>query len=388
MKKSVLFLLIVLAYVCLFPACNSEKTSSTSTSLNEIDAVLNELVQENEIPGLCFSIIRADGSQESYAAGFSDVEHHKPLTTDHVLFSGSIGKTYAVAVLMQLVDEGRIHLSDRIIDHFPEVPWLKRLPNMNEITVAMCLQHTTGLPRYAMQPEVWEILRDNPDKVWSYKDRLAIIFDDAPLHEAGKGWAYSDTNYILLGMLIEKVTGNGVYDEMKSRVLEPQGLTRTYPSLTRDMPNLPIGYSRLPDKFCMPEKTVTNGRYVFNPQMEWTGGGFASTTSDLARWAKIYYEGKLFSANMLKRITTPNSQGINIQENESYGMGSFIYETPHGKCFAHTGFFPGFMSVFAYYPDRKVAVALQINCDYAKKNMSLIGYLNRILPVALGGDRG
>jgi len=136
--------------------------------------------------------------------------------------------------------------------------------------------------------------------------------------------------------------------------------------------------------FRMPEIVVVDGKYAFNPQMEWTGGGMASTTPDLARWAKIYYEGQLFSDSLLNKITTPNSNAKMLDDSLAYGMGSFIYKTKFGKALGHTGFVPGFVSIFAYYPDKKIAVALQINCDYAADKLKLIDYLDKILVAIFG----
>jgi D-alanyl-D-alanine carboxypeptidase len=105
----------------------------------------------------------------------------------------------------------------------------------------------------------------------------------------------------------------------------------------------------------------------------------ASTASDLARWASIYYRGEHFSDSLLQKIITPNSQGKNLGPNQAYGMGSFVFNTPHGMAYGHTGFVPGFNSIFVYYPDLDIAAALQVNCDYASQNISLIDYVNRLI---------
>ena len=374
MKTSFIFSLFIFL---MFLSCQSPQDVTDK----KITQCINQLVEENQIPGLNLSIIQKDGKQFNYSSGFADVEKRTGLNEEHVLFSGSIGKTYAVAILMQLVDEGKVNLNNHLVDYFPELDWLELLPNSKDITIKMLLQHTSGLPRYVLKPEVWDSLKANPDKVWNYKERMSFVFNDKPVHEAGKGWAYSDTNYILIGMLIEKVTGSDYYDEVWARLLVPEKLNDTHPAIVRNIKNLPIGYSRLPEMFKMPEKVVVDGKYVFNPQLEWTGGGMASTTSDLARWAKIYYEGQLFSDSLLRQVITPNENGIEIGENLSYGMGSFIFYTPNGKVYGHTGFVAGFVSIFAYYPDKEMAMALQTNCDYAKEKMSLIQYLDRIVEV-------
>ncbi|MEZ4999957.1 MAG: serine hydrolase [Bacteroidales bacterium] len=153
----------------------------------------------------------------------------------------------------------------------------------------------------------------------------------------------------------------------------------TYPAVSRQIRNLPAGYSNLPAMFHMAEKVVNEGIYAFNPQMEWTGGGIASTTSDLARWAKVYYGGSLVSDTLFNLIITPNSQAPLEEGGEGYGLGSFIYDTRHGIAYGHTGFVPGFNSIFAYFPGSGIAIALQSNCDYAAGNTGLMEYLCLIL---------
>lgn len=346
---------------------------ATNNLRNQI--ILDELVKMNHIPGLNFSIICENGNQYNYSSGYADTLNKVKLTPEHVLFSGSVGKTYAVAVLMQLVDEGKVDLAKPILDYLPNHEWLLNIPNIELITIEMLLTHTSGLPRYINDPNVWKSVLENPEKVWSYKDRLSYAFNMEPIHKPGKGWGYSDTNYLLIGMLIEEITGSEYYDEVTERILKPGKLNNTYPSLTREMPNLPIGYCTLGEPFNLPGETVVDGIYIFNPQMEWTGGGFASTTPDLARWAKLYFEGQFFSEKMLQKIVTPTEHGSNIDQGLSCGMGSFIYTTDLGIAYGHTGLFPGFNTIFAYFPEQKIAVAMQTNCDYARKDMSLMDYV-------------
>lgn len=333
----------------------------------------------HKLPGLNLSIIHKNNEEAHYTTGYSDLEEQIPLETNDVFFSGSIGKTYAVALLMQLVDKGKVDLNRRVKDYFPTTVWLDKLPNMATITVANLLEHSSGLPRWIMSMEVWQKLHESPNKVWSYKDRFAYIFDTEAIHPSGKGWAYSDTNYLLIGMLIEKVSGKGYYDLVRSELLSPFNLKQTYPSESRIIPNLSMAYSKLPEAFKIPNKVINEGKYVFNPQVEWSGGGMASTTSDLAKWAKIYYEGQVFSKVLLNQITTINANGTKVHNGHSYGMGSFIYHTKNGEIYGHSGFMPGYNSIFAYYPKQEIAVALQCNCDYAASSMDLVNSLELLM---------
>ena len=373
-----------LIFLILFTFLVGCKTSSPTISKNINPAVqtkLEQLVQSNNLTGLSFSIIYPNQKQENYVSGFSNVEEKIPLNTNHVFFSGSIGKTYAAALLFQLIDDKKVDLSQKYKTYFPNLEWLSKVPNINDFTVGMLLEHTSGLPRYVLGNEIWEALHNDPDKVWTYKERMSYIFEKAPVHEAGKGWAYSDTNYILIGMLVEKILEAYYYDIVKSKILKPKKLKNTHPLDKRTIPNLAIGYSQLPASFQIPNKTVTNGKYVFNPQLEWTGGGMSSTAGDLAHWAKIYFEGELFSKALLEKMTTINPNGNKVMGENSYGMGSFIYSLKSGKAYGHTGFMPGYNSIFAYLPEKKIAIALQSNCDYAGQKMKLTGYLEELIPL-------
>ena len=371
-------LVFILPIFFLFSCINLNKETQSTKKDKRIQKTIDQLVIENEIPGLNFSMIEKDGTIKNFSAGYADKETKELLTVENTMFSGSIGKTYAVAVLMQLVEEGKVELNKKYIDYFPEVEWLNLLPNIQDITTEMLLQHISGLPRYVLNPGVWDTVRNNPDKVWSYKDRLSFIFNEDAVHEAGKGWAYSDTNYLLIGMLIEKMTHSDYYQEVISRLLKPLNLNQTYPAVKRNFEGLSMGYST-DEMFGLNGKVVENGQFIFNPQMEWTGGGMVSTTSDLARWAKIYYEANVFSKESLNKIITPTINGTEIDENLSYGMGSFLYNTKLGIAYGHTGTMPGFNSIFAYFPNQQIAIALQVNCDYAAKRMTLIQYVERIL---------
>ena len=380
MKK--IFLLIY--SILLLVSCGQSGPGEIQPQRREVQACLDSLVIVNEIPGANFTVVLPDGRIENYSSGYEDIEENIPLRPDRVMFSGSVGKTYAVALLMQLVDQGKVSLHDRFYDYFPDIEWLNRLPNINEISVEMLLKHTSGLPRWVMGPDVWKEISENPDKIWSYSDRLSYVFDMNPVHPAGKGWGYSDTNYLLLGMLIEKLTGEDYYDLVRQNILEPLELKNTYPSLKRNITDLSQGYSRLPALFLSPEKVVSDGKYYFNPQMEWTGGGMASTTEDLARWAGLYYSNTLFSDSLSAKIMAEPAESIQMSPVAWYSLGAFIYKTKSGLAYGHTGFVPGFNAIFAYYPDSDLAVAMQFNSDFAGNRLPHILYLDQLVSFYTG----
>ena len=131
MFKTILTAIII---SIIFTSCEDVKQKSSSGP-DKVSETLDKLITENNIPGINFSVIYNNGEQENFSGGFADVEKKALMKPDHLMFSGSVGKTYCVAVIMQLYDEGRINLKDRIIDYFPDSTWLNRVPNMKEITI-------------------------------------------------------------------------------------------------------------------------------------------------------------------------------------------------------------------------------------------------------------
>lgn len=342
-----------------------------------IQATLDSLVHVTNIPGINFSYIADENKPRNYSSGYEHISMQARLSPSHVMFSGSVGKTYVAAIIFQLVDEGRIRLEDKILSHLPDEAWLLEIPSIKDITVRMLISHTSGLPRWIMKLDVWEQLNKEPDKIWSYHDRLSFILNEESVHRAGHQWAYSDTNYLLLGYLIESILNEDYYEVLDKRILSPYKLIHTHPSLQRKMEKLAFAYSDMPEPFLIPNEVVNpDGVYVFNPQVEWTGGGLASTTADLAKWAKIYYTSDVISEHQRANMIEIQNTGRAVYEEvHSYGMGTFVYKTKFGVAYGHSGFMPGYNTIMAYFPGLKLSCAIQINCDYASRALKLTEYL-------------
>jgi D-alanyl-D-alanine carboxypeptidase len=191
------------------------------------------------------------------------------------------------------------------------------------------------------------------------------LFDEKPPFEAGKGWDYSDTNYIVLGMIIERVTGKNFYDEANRRVIKPLKLKDTIPQEGPVMKGVVQGYAGAGNPFGGKDAMIENGKFVINPQLEWTGGGYASTSHDLARWAKMMYEGKAYDASLLPQVLDGVAAPM-LGKETKYGLGVIIRKTQAGTSYGHSGFFPGYFTDIMYFPDRKIAIAVQVNTSVGK----------------------
>ncbi|MCP4728115.1 MAG: beta-lactamase family protein, partial [bacterium] len=298
-----LFILFVLLSTLVFTNCTGQQHNELRSV---VQAKLDEICQRSGFPGATFGIVLEDNAELVFATGLSDVESNTPMKIKDRLFTGSQGKTFVSAVLLQLMDENELSLDDMISKYLGNEEWYNRLPNHAEITIKMLMNHTGGIPRYVMKKEFVDLLNADPEKVWKPVELLEFVFDEPPVHEPGNGWSYSDTDYIILGMIIEKICGDTFYNELNKRILNPFKLEDTIPSDRSVLPGLIPGYTgdKVPP-FLLPEKVLQDGKMVISPQFEWCGGGLITTSRDLAKWAKLLYEGNVFSQNSLDNLLKP-----------------------------------------------------------------------------------
>ena len=326
---------------------------------------LSELHQGATFPGAILGFVLPDGRSGSVSVGLADVEQKTALKPSDRMLAGSIGKTYVSAVMLQLVEEGKVNLDTRIERWFRGDSWFPRVPNAKDITLRMLMNHSSGIPEHVLNKDFIAEMRKDPDRIWKPEELLTYILDAKPLFPAGKGWSYADTNYILVGMIYERITRKTVYGEVQRRILTPLKLERTIPSDRRVLTDVITGYSMPNSPFGFEGRVIVDGKFIINPQMEWTGGGFASTAEDLARWAKLLYEGKVLRdetlAQMLEGVAANEGRGSGA--GNKYGLAVQIRPSEFGVSYGHGGWFPGYISEMEYFPQHKVAVAVQFNTD-------------------------
>jgi D-alanyl-D-alanine carboxypeptidase len=245
------------------------------------------------------------------------------------------------------------------------------------------MNHTSGLVRYELNPKFTADLTANPDKVWTPEDRLAYLFDTAGPFAPGEGWDYSDTNYIVLGMIVERAGGASYYDQLRKRILQPLGLDGTIPVESRTVPGLVQGYAGPNNPFGGSEWMIKDGRFAINPQFEWTGGGLATTGEDLARWAKALYEGRVVDASLMDDLL--DGVTARLGPETKYGLGVIVRPTALGITYGHSGFMPGYQTDVMYFPKLKTAIAVQINSSArGSTNRALRSFLTEFAEIVAG----
>lgn len=358
--RSRLWIFALLLLVSSIPCLGqSALAHSRNTLQQKLQHKLNEFHAAGKFPGATAGFALPDGKSFALAVGSSSIEPKVTMTPGHLLLQGSVGKTYVAAVALQLVHEKKLGLDDKIEKYLGKEKWFSRLPNSSEITVRMLMNHTSGLVRYEFKEQFTKDLTATGDRVWKPEELISYILDTKPPFAAGQGWDYSDTNYIVLGMIIEKITDNTYYRELSRRILRPFKLTQTVPTDRPTIPGLSQGYAGKDNPFGGSDAMLSEGKMIINPQFEWTGGGIASTASDLARWASLLYAGKIFERSLLNMML----EGVpaRLGPEAKYGLGVIIRPTPLGVSYGHSGFFPGYIAEVMYFPELKTAVAVQVN---------------------------
>jgi D-alanyl-D-alanine carboxypeptidase len=359
MRKPILLLIVCLLFTTAFgqqPVVDTD----TNALKQQLQIKLDEWHKAGKFPGATLGVALANGESFSLAVGYSDAPAKRRMKPTDRMLAGSVGKTFAAATALQLVKEGKINLDEKIEKYLGGEPWFSRLPNAKDITVRQLMNHTSGLVRYEFKDKFTRDLTANPEKRWQPAELLAYLFDEKAPFAAGQGWDYSDTNYIVLGMIIEKVTGKKFYDEANRRLIKPLKLTNTIPQDGMRLAGVVQGYAGPNNPFGGKDEMIQAGKFIINPQFEWTGGGYASTAGDLARWAKMIYEGRAYSTDLLPQVLDGVAAPM-LGKETRYGLGVIIRKTAAGTSYGHSGFFPGYMTDMMYFPEQKIAVAVQVN---------------------------
>lgn len=356
-----LFLCVVAAFIAL------AGQASADTPQDRMQVLLDDFRNEYGFPGVTASVALPDGRVLSAASGLSDREAGTAMTPESRMLAASIGKTFVAMTVLSLEDDGVLFRSDLVSEFLGNREWFTRVPNHETMTVGDLLRHGAGLPDHvhleAFQAEMASRMSSGAAAI-TPEEAIAFVLDDEALFAPGAGWAYTDTGYLLLGLMLEEASDRAYYDLVSERFLAPLGLGATAPSNTMTIPGLAVGYVAEDNPFGLPARTIdASGNLVWDPAMEWTGGGLVSTARDLATWGHALFNGNAMETAYLERLldgipVSPDAPGI------QYGAGVAIYfNTPRGRVYGHGGWVPGYVSSLRHYTDQGVTVAFQINTD-------------------------
>lgn len=349
MKKSQLsFISVLLLTVFSLISCKKEAIDdSNQVFIDQMKAVTDSIIQNTKVPGIVALVV--DHEREIdwlYTAGYSDIPNKLPMDGSYTFRIGSNTKTMTGTVLLQLIGEGKLALSDKLSKFYPEYP------KADSITIAMLLNMTSGISNYT-DNETWQYeLFTNPTKVWTPQESVDIGFSDDFYFSPGSGWFYSNTNTIILGMLIENLTGNSLKSEIENRIVKPLELKNTgFLTSGLQLPGL-HGRGYYAGEYAEGEDYTEH----FDISWGWAAGSAYSTPRELQKYVEALVKGSLLSDSLQQRR-------INEMVDLAPGIGYGYQMLRRGSFYGHNGALPGFTSSMYHSNEKNCTVIIYFNCQ-------------------------
>lgn len=358
-----------------------------------IDATVDGVLQETTTPGAV--VLLRQGDRE-YVRAFGTREYGggDAVTVDDHFRIGSNTKTMTGTVILQLVDEGELDLDDPVADHLPDVP------NGENITIAQLLNMRSGLHNYSELVSFNRLLDEEPDRVFRPDELVAIGFAEEPYFAPGEGWHYSNTNTVLLGMMIEEITGNPAEDEFRTRIFEPLGLDNTLlPALddasipephprgylwgTNESTALDPALSDDEQAAALAGEIEPNDVTESNPSWGWTAGAAISTAADLATYVEALIGGGLLSPE-LQQERLDSLRPIDDDDPQAAQYGLALAQL--GPLLGHDGSLPGFQSVMGHDPETGLTMIVLTNLQAAPDRQQTANLIAQTLIPLLYAD--
>ncbi len=311
-----------------------------------VDALIRAAMERRHVPGLAVAVVRDGKVVLSRGYGLASVELAVPATPATVFELASVSKQFTASAVMLLVEDGKLGLGDKVVDRLPGLPaaW-------KEVRIRHLLEHTSGIADYLGSPGL--SLRDDHDA-----PALIGLVAPRPLgFEPGSAWEYSNTNYLLLGLIVERASGQQLGQFLEARIFRPAGMLATRANDPfAIIPNRATGYDREGGKLRV--------REFISPSLSATGdGAVGSTVLDLARWVIALEAGTILKPDLVRRMWTPAR--LRDGKAAGYGFGWLIGQDGRHRLIEHAGAFPGFNSDLAIYPDDRLATVVLANTSTA-----------------------
>lgn len=315
----------------------------TSARSDEIDDYIAERMKDAKIPGLSVAVVKDGEVLLAKGYGLADVELEARATAATVYEIGSITKQFTATAVMMLVEEGKLGLDDPITKYLDDLPeaW-------GGVTVRHLLNHTSGIKSYTSVGDFQKLARTDykPDEI------LAMVRDVKVEFAPGEKWAYNNTGYYLLGLIIEKAGGKDYDDFLEERIFKPLGMERTRPNNPRMIiKGRASGYGQV--------LGILGNRDPITPSSSFSAGCLVSTVGDMAKWDRALREGKLLTSSSFEQMYAPTK--LNDGETHPYGFGWAVGSYRGHKVLSHGGGTAGFTTTIQRFVDDGVTVIVLTN---------------------------
>jgi CubicO group peptidase (beta-lactamase class C family) len=316
----------------------SEATPTAAPNLPRMEQIIQSFVAKKQFMGAVL-VARGNDILLDKGYGFADVEWDVPDSPKTKFRLGSITKQFTAASILLLQERGKLNVNDPVKKYMPDAPtaW-------DHITIFNLLTHTSGIPNFTSFPN-YASLEPFPET----PEQLVALFRDKPLDfQPGEKWNYSNSGYILLGYLIEKLSGESYAEFVQENIFKPLGMKDSgYDSNSAIVQNRASGYTPSPNG-------LMNAGYV-NMTIPFSAGALYSTTDDSLRWEQGLFGGKLLSPASLKQMTTPFKH--------DYAFGLQVHTVDGHEVIDHGGGIEGFNTMLAYYPEDNLTVVVLGNVN-------------------------
>jgi D-alanyl-D-alanine carboxypeptidase len=297
---------------------------------------LDQFRSEYQFMGMSVAIVSDEYGIWTGTSGFSQESSNSVITRDMIFGIGSVTKTYIATMVMQLEDEGILSISDSLSR------WLPTYPNIDStITIQQLLKHESGIFNITDSPLFFQVLNQNPLHVWQDEEIILKLVGE-PLFQSGESYSYSNTNYILLGMILKKATGKSISTLLRDRILVQLNLNHTFLAIEDSLNgNIAHGWFDVDGDSELEDFTDFWQPNAFYSAL-WTAGAMYSTAEDAAKFMKALFDGDLVSSESLNKMMNINTVSHN-------GLGLFGFTTSNNiSMMGHDGFTLEY-SAFAYY---------------------------------------
>ncbi len=343
----------ILLIIVLFFSLSVSPYAQSAKLADNAQAFLNDAVDNGHCVGIAAGVMKADSLHWIGQRGDADQEQGNTYTPQTIGRTASIAKPMTAIAILQLVEQGKLKLDDKVADYLPEFKdGIKA-----SITVRHVLQHAAGFRGYGNNKE-----RNNETDYPSFTAAMQVFINDELLFIPGKGYSYTTFGYTVLGAVIEKASGSSYEDFLRTNVWEPAGMHNTsvekFKQPTPGRSN--IYHQKKPGKIKAIEFANHSDRIP--------GGGIQSTVEDLLHFGRAILSHKLISPESLQQMTTDS--GLKTEDN-GYGMGWYLY-AEGGKVFGHNGEQLGCSSFLLLVPGKKLVVAVMSNTSGAKKEVGRV----------------
>jgi CubicO group peptidase (beta-lactamase class C family) len=318
---------------------------------DQVDRYVESLIRDLHIPGAAVAVVRGGRIVKTRGYGIANLETGARVTPRTVFEIGSMTKQFTAAVVMMLAAEGKLSPDDKLSKYFPDAPgWWDR------ITLRHVLSHTSGIRNHVAVPGWLDIFTTSvTGKTTPSREGLLAEFYKLPSEfEPGESWAYDNTGYILLGFIIERVTGKSYFDVLGEKIFKPLGMTSTR---STDPQAVVSGRA---NGYAWTGKEWVN-RPVLAPFVAFSAGSLLSTVGDIAKWDAALRSGKILSKESLEAMRTPVRMNDGSASPMDYGYGWWIERYRGRRDVLHGGGTPGFSSAMHQFVDERTTVIILTN---------------------------